>query len=248
MRTRTWPMFVALLIVSTGLSCAATVQVGPPVPIGNGYARSYVTVDSAGTPISLGLTMTDGVLTGLPTQEMFYEYILPLPAGVSVPPFTHIALDWNPQGHEPPQLYGVPHFDFHFYMISQEVRNQITATGENLALVEKRPPAAYVPPGYIQTPGGVPHMGAHWLPANAPELHGGKFATTLIYGFYNGQMAFIEPMITVAYLQTHPNYYSPIPVPAKYPKPGYYPTGYAVVYSPTQARYVIALTGLTPRR
>ncbi len=244
-------LVVAILLVS---ACALSAQprasalLGPPVMIGNGYARSYVTVDSAGVPISLGITMTEGVLSGLPATAPAgmpdYEYILPLPAGVSVPPYTHIAIDWNPQGHEPPQLYGVPHFDFHFYMISQEERNQITAIGEDLARVERKPPSQFVPKGYMWTPGGVPHMGAHRIPLNAPELHGGKFANTFIYGFYNGQMAFIEPMVTVAYLQTHPSFYSPVPVPTRYAQPGYYPTGYAVVYNPRQARYVIALTGL----
>lgn len=251
-------MLAALLLLTTlaaGITYAqqrASALLGPAVQMGNGYARSYVTVDSAGAPLSIGITFTQGALTGLPTtapsgELPYHEYILPLPPGVSVPPYTHIAMDWNPQGHIPLQLYGVPHFDFHFYMITQQERKQITAVGPDLAVVEKKPPADFVPQGYIWTPGGVPQMGAHWIPADAPELHGGKFEHTFIYGFYNGQMVFIEPMITMAFLQTQPSYFQYVGLPAKYPKPGSYPTGYAIQYNPAMGRYVIALTGLTKR-
>jgi hypothetical protein len=230
----------------------AKVYVGDQVAVGKGYARSYVTTDSACTPSSIGVTFTADALTGLPatapSDELPYsEYILPLPSGISVPPYTHIAVDWNPQGHIPLPLYGVPHFDFHFYMITQQERCRITAVGPDLAVVEKKPPAEYVPKGYIWTPGGVPQMGAHWIPENTPELHGGKFEHTFIYGFYNGQMVFIEPMITMAYLQTKPNYFQYVGLPVKYPKPGYYPTGYAVRFDQQACRYVIALTGLARR-
>jgi hypothetical protein len=248
-------LIVGMLLVFACLAYAqslATVYLGDQVTVGKGYARSYVTADSACTPSSIGITFTQDALTGLPAtapsgELPYHEYIIPLPTGISVPPYTHIAMDWNPQGHIPLELYCAPHFDFHFYMITQQERCRITAVGPDLAVVEKRPLADYVPQGYMWTPGGVPQMGAHWLPADAPELHGGKFEHTFIYGFYNGQMVFIEPMITMAFLRTQPNYFQYVGLPAKYPKPGYYPTGYAVRYDPQACRYVIALTGLTRR-
>jgi hypothetical protein len=174
---------------------------GQTAVLGNGYIRSYVTTDSNGVPISIGIVMTEGALTGLPARNTEVNMPLPQP----VPPYDHIAVDWNPHGHEPTQIYGVPHFDFHFYMVNQATLQQITATGADLERAMKNPPVQFIPPGYIATP-PVPQMGTHWLPGSTPELHGQPFTQVFLYGFYNGEMIFIEPMITAAYLQAHPNY------------------------------------------
>ena len=32
--------------------------------------------------------------------------------------FQFVQFDWNPKGHEPEGVYTLPHFDFHFYTVS----------------------------------------------------------------------------------------------------------------------------------
>jgi hypothetical protein len=46
-------------------------------------------------------------------------------------------------------IYDAPHFDSHFYLMSQERRDRITATGEDLAKAHKAPATELMPLGYI---------------------------------------------------------------------------------------------------
>jgi hypothetical protein len=80
-------------------------------------------------------------------------------------------LDWNPHGHEPEQIYGAPHFDFHFYSISQAERAAIPAYEADPTKFDNGPGAAYLPPTYMNFGGGVPQMGAHWVDITSPELN-----------------------------------------------------------------------------
>jgi hypothetical protein len=81
-----------------------------------------------------------------------------------------------------------------------------------------------MPQNYVPIPGGVPQMGVHWVDVTAPELNGQLFTQTFIYGSYNGQVTFYEPMITLDFIKANPSYQRNIPVPSKFEQPGYYPT------------------------
>lgn len=216
---------------STVSASAQKTLFGEPQRVAQGTARSWVALDPRGRPIALGVEMADQALSGLPACDE--EYVVPLPPGAAVPPFNHITLDWNPHGHIPPQIYDVPHFDFHFYMMTQEERARITATGEDVARVQRKPPADAVPEGYIYATGGdEPGMGAHWVNPESPEFHGTPFTHTLIYGFYDGRMNFIEPMVTLPFLRTKPDVTAPMAQPKSYHEHGYYPTRYRIQHVP----------------
>jgi hypothetical protein len=47
-------------------------------------------------------------------------------------------------------------------------------------------------------------MGVHWIDPASHEFHGHDFTATVLYGSYNGEMNFIEPMITRAYSRPGP--------------------------------------------
>jgi len=64
----------------------------------------------------------------------------------------------------------------------------------------------------------------HWLDFTAPELNGATFTQTFIYGSYDGQVTFYEPMITEQFILANPAFERAIPQPAKVQKTGYYPT------------------------
>ncbi|MEW6208015.1 MAG: DUF5602 domain-containing protein [Acidobacteriota bacterium] len=226
---------------------------GEPVSMGNGTARSWVTVDKEGKPVAVGATFTESSLSGLPQKLtpglIWVEHILPLPADAPPLPFDHIGLNWNPRGHDPEGVYNVPHFDFHFYMISPGERDKITTRGDDLARCRKPLPEEFVPEGYIYAPASEePGMGAHWVEPGSHEFHGAAFTHTFIYGSYDGRMIFLEPMIARSFLETRPNITVPIKLPRKYQKPGYYPARYSVSYKTETKEYTVALEGLTYRQ
>jgi hypothetical protein len=229
-----------------------TIFAGEAQPVGNGTARSWVTTDKDGKPTAIGVTFSEAALSGLPPSLtpglIWTEFLLPLPPEASATGFNHIGLNWNPKGHDPEGVYNVPHFDFHFYLISPAERERITTRGDDLERVRKPLPAEFVPEGYIFAPASEePGMGLHWVEPHSHEFHGKAFTHTFIYGSYNGRMIFLEPMMTKAFLETRPNITVPIKLPAKYQKPGYYPTRYSVKYDPEPREFTVALEGLTLR-
>ncbi len=245
---------MAALVVVAG--CAGPMDrrgprtyLGAPKRLGQGTARASVTLDAAGHPTAIGVTLTEAALTGLPAEPPpgadGWEYVLPLPREAAATGYDHIGLDWNPRGHIPPGVYTVPHFDFHFYMISEAARAKITAQGDDLERARKQPPPDLMPAGYVLPAGTeVPRMGAHAINPVASEFHGGGLTKTFIYGFYDGQLIFVEPMIAKAFLDGKPDVTEPVAVPRRYARPGYYPTRYSLRYDSARREYTVALEGL----
>ena len=222
---------------------------GPPTSIGQGVARSYVVLDADGKPVAVGIRMSQTALLGLPAEEPAHEhgveYLLQLPPQSAGSGYNHIGIDWNPKGHIPEGVYDTAHFDFHFYLIGQDDRQKITAVGSDLERAHKAPDAAFMPAGYVLPPGTeVPNMGAHAIDPKSDEFTGKVFTKTFIYGFYDGQLIFLEPMITKAFLETRPNDLVPIAAPKAYAHRGYYPSSYGVRYDESKHEYDISLAGL----
>lgn len=219
---------------------------GPEVQLGNGVARTFVQMEN-GRPEEVGIEMSEAALTGLPAggDHVTNSRTLELPARHQTP-YRHVTLDWNPAGHEPPGIYDLPHFDFHFYLISSEARMAIMPTDpEYQAKAAKYPAPQYIPAGYVSpAPDAVPMMGVHWIDPTSPELNGQQFTRTFIYGSWNGELTFLEPMITRAFLQSKPNTAYSIPIAARYAVPGYYPDSYQIRFNATTGRHEIVLTGL----
>lgn len=206
---------------------------GPEVQVADGKAWTWVQLKDDGTPERLAITINDAAMNSVPVGNPGGDgghnmeensYVLTFHQKGAVTPFKHIWLNWNPSGHEPPGIYDIPHFDIHYYMISNEEREAM-----DNAKLDILPSAAYFPPTYISPGPGVPKMGNHWLDATAPELNGQTFTQTFIFGSYNSHVIFYEPMITKSFLQGANNYERTIPQPAKFQKSGWYPTKMRVV-------------------
>jgi hypothetical protein len=222
------------------------VDYGAPVAIGNGNARSYIVVDN-GVPTELGVALSAAALDSLPSAPLMggYEFVLPLPAQ-NTTQFQVIGLNWNPTGHPPPMVYTVPHFDVHFYMISSSDRTAIAPSDPSFAAeAADLPTAALRPVGYVADPpaNAIPHMGIHWTDTTAAEFHGQPFTRTFINGSWNGQFVFLEPMVTRAYLLTHPDDLIPVRS-ARRAEAGYYPASYRVSWDAAASEWHIALSEL----
>lgn len=216
---------------------------GPEVALGNGTVKSFVTLE-AGAPQEIGLIFPEAALDNLP--HMMANLTIELPQQVERTPFDHIGFDWNPHGHEPEGIYDSPHFDMHFYMITPAERMQI---GLNDPLSEKLPEEKYMPSNYVPLPGSVPQMGKHWADPTSPELTGeGDFTQVMLFGSYNEEVTFYEPMITVEYLKEEKSEIIDLSLPEDYQQEGkYYPTKYKISFNQNKKEYTISLLGMVKR-
>lgn len=220
---------------------------GPQEQMGNGKVRSFVVISHTGVPKEIGMELTSEAFNGLPSEGETAFY-LPLHQKASeVTPFDHLEIDWNPHGHPPPNVYTVPHFDFHFYKISMEEHMAIPAySPATAALFDNFPPPGYLPPSYFPGPGGVAKMGKHWLNGASPELNPSNpqpFTKTFIYGTYNAKVIFIEPMVTLAVLQSGQTHIANIPQPQNFSPTGtYYPTKYNIYMDETTGKHYVSLS------
>jgi hypothetical protein len=205
-----------------------------------------LTQDKNSAPVELGVEIPASALKNLPATMS--DMVLPLPQEAqSLTPFRYLGMEWNPEGHEPDKIYTMPHFDFHFYIQSLEERNSIdpgACQGVDCADFEramKAVPAEYQPRGYKNVGAVVPRMGNHLIDPASPEFNNQPFTRTFLYGAYDGKITFYEPMLTLQYLQSQPNEYLDLKLPAAYAQTGYYPTRYSVRYDPSKQVYRISL-------
>ena len=223
--------------------------------MGAGTVQSFVTLDAGGAPRAIGVTLSPGALEQLPPMPNTVsrcfdldgngrhtghecigdeERILDVPADSSTGlPFRWISVNWNPAGHHNTP-YAKAHFDFHFHTGDRD-RVEAIRSGRCGELadcgdfkVATRPvPAQYLPIGYIDVGAVVPRMGNHLLDSQSPELRDSlPFTSTFIYGAYEGELIFWEPMITLEFLQKTRDACLEIRQPQGFKEAGYYPTQY----------------------
>ena len=256
---------VVIATLGTALSCSdgttavdkSALVYGPPVAFAQGSARSWVQMDGGGAASAIGIALSETALNGLPTtvsgpSPTAIMATLPLPAEAAGTGFDHAEIGWNPLGHDPLRIYGLPHFDMHFYTVTSATQLAIVPNDPQWATkAANLPSGAYVPVGYVAPPApiaasAVPQMGVHWTDVTSPEFNGQGFSSTFIYGSWDGQFIFLEPMITKAYLDSHPsNAIRTIPQPAQWARSGSYPTTYGVNYDAAAKEFRITLGGLT---
>lgn len=244
---------LVFLLVAAPLA-AQTLHYGPESPLGQGTARAYTIVDDQNRPVEIGIALSETALEGLPEladvppdQEALLLLDLPLPE-TNPTPFRLASINWVPRGHEP-VMYGLPHFDFHFYLIDAETRDAILPGDPpdlvafegrgSLAPEEGLLPANYVYPGQTT----VPQMGGHWIDPASHEFHGETFDRTFIFGTWDGEVIFWEPMITKAHIESRPDATIPIATPTRAAKSGWYPSAYRVAFDAEAKEHRIALVG-----
>ena len=174
-------------------------------------------------------------------------------------PVRWATVNWNPEGHvDPaPPVWSAPHFDFHFFIVERSliegIRTGPCAEFIDCADFERASiplPERYVPEDYADVGAAVAAMGNHLVDVRDPELLDPTlgFSRTFIHGAYDGELIFLEPMVSHAYLSSKPDECSVLRTPSAYAVAGYYPTSYCVRYDDATERYRVTLEGLTYRR
>jgi hypothetical protein len=188
-----------------------------------------------------------------------FELEFPLPPELAgITPFTWVSLNWNPMGHTPPAppVWAVPHLDFHFYLMPREAVRQIRPGPcaelidcDDFVRAQMPVPAQYVHADHIDVGAAVNDMGNHLIDAKTPELAPGgpPFTHTFIFGAYDGQITFYEPMITLAWLESRPDSCTPIKQPQAWAIDGHYPTAYCIRYRADEGTYTVTLEGFVRR-
>ena len=167
---------------------------GPSQGLGNGSAKTYITLDGEGRPTGVGVRLSRTALEGLPPSGTML--MLAFPDQAETTAFDHVMLNWNPQGHEPVELFGKPHFDVHFDMVDMAAMHAIDPSDPDYAAkAEHLPEAKYVPQDYAVPPGpppaaqAVPGMGVHWIDATDTSLVPGSddFQHIVLNGTWDGR-------------------------------------------------------------
>ncbi len=203
---------------------------GKSVAFQHGTAFTWYEVDKTNKPLRIAIAIDDAAMASLDRGDGKDGHThnnsvsLPMPAESHSSIFTHGLLNWNPMGHPLQGVYDLPHFDFHFFTISEPARLAIPPYEQAPDKWNNYPAADYMPLNYVPIPPGVPHMSGHWVDVTSPELNGQKFTQSYIYGSYDGKVTYQEPMVSEAFLNANAGFTRSIPQAAKVEKPGWYPT------------------------
>lgn len=199
---------------------------GDETAFGGGTAKTYATLDEDGKPTAVGITISKSALNALPTAAFDKMLDLPDEAHHNTP-FHFLSLNYATFGHPPLGIYDVAHFDLHFYKIDME---EAMAIGEDDTLQgQVAPPAGYLPTTYVAA-NYTSMMGTHWVDVSAPEFNGQAFDKTFIYGTFDGEITFYEPMIERSQLQNGNVFTVDIKQPDSYAPSGNYPMQYRTTY------------------
>ena len=202
---------------------------GKAVAFQQGTAFTWYEVDKTNKPLRIAIAIDDAAMASLDRGDGKDENThntgsLPMPEQASSSIFTHGLLFWNPRGHPFEGIYDLPHFDFHFYTISEAARLALPSYVQAPDEWNNYPPADYMPLNYVPATPGVPDMNGHWVDTTSPEFNGQKFTQSYLYGSYDGKVINQEPMVTESFLNVNSGFTRSIPQPAKVEKPGWYPT------------------------
>ncbi|MBD0254985.1 MAG: DUF5602 domain-containing protein [Cytophagales bacterium] len=219
------------------------VYYGKEETLGGGKARSFVELNGQGNPVRFGVAISEAALNGLPHEMV--GVTLEMPAQAAATGFKYVDLGYMPHGHEPQGIYTEPHFDIHFYNITNGERLNILPTGE--AKFNHYPPQGYLPAGFVPA-GAVPQMGMHWADATGGEFQGKGFTQTFLYGSFDSKVIFYEPMVATAYLKNVKNDRFSIKQPQKFAAAGNYPQSYNIRHDQGAKQYEITLEEFTQKQ
>lgn len=175
-------------------------------------------------------------------------------------PFTYVLLNWNPHGHVPPGVYDIPHFDIHYFLNANAERLAIRpgpcpvlVNCDDYALGKILPDAKYIAADYVDADAIEPAMGNHLVDPTGPEFDGERFTHTFIYGSWDGDITFYEPMVTHEWFSgladgTVDDACFSLKLPRAWERSGWYPTEYCLRYRANRDELTASLEGFAYRQ
>ncbi len=235
-------------LAGAALAAGGSVVEGASKDAYGGRLVTWATLDADGNVVEAGVTVPLATIEGAPTDAAAGHEeataVLDFPGVVQRTTFLNNAgIFWNPHGHEPPERYGAPHWDFHFYAPSAAEIAAIDCSDATQPDPQAMPKGWLppVPPGTPPQAMCVPMMGYHALPATefkAPgQLQDGLFDKVMIAGYYGGRTIFLEPMVTKAVLMTRQSFDLPVPQPSALGTPTLYPATFQARYDDASRAY-----------
>jgi hypothetical protein len=244
--------FRAALLAGLALSPLALhaqgIEFGPDLPLGQGTVRAFAEIGADGAATRIGIEMTEAAVASLGHDMVFVT--VPLPEAALDAGYDHVSLDWMPHGHAPGDLFGTPHFDVHFYLFSEAERLAIDpADPRYMEKAGKRPSAELMPPNFVPPPelDPIPAMGEHWVDATDPVFAGQPFEAVMIYGAWDGEMIFVEPMVTRDLLASRREFGGSVGQPARVAEPVALPNAWSVSFDAERSVHVVSIDALEPR-
>jgi len=201
---------------------------GPAVTVGNGTGRAYITLQG-NVPISTGVELTEAGTTNFappaPGQAAFEYSFPPPPQLAATTPFLNVGIFASP-GHPPANQQDVPHIHPTWFIITPEERAQIVSDSplNSVPVAPEEIPANHM---VFATQGYFPSIGELSLDPILPGYRETPMVTTAYeYRFFNGHMTLVALDFANSFFPSKQEVVSPLEIPQKYPKPGYYPTTY----------------------
>jgi hypothetical protein len=220
-----------LLVIAAGCAPAAPSTTEVAGQCGDLFGSQACTwADTQGDSVTaFGATIPLASITAAPTppaDSTMSEEAPPVAAAVLALPaqatqatgFTHMTVNWEAHGH-PPATFLTPHFDFHFYAVSNDDRMAIDCSDTTKPAAA---PAGYVlpdmpmPDGTMNAGVCVPQMGMHAVPESDMTATT-PFNGSMIVGYYHGSMIFMEPMLARTFLEAKQDFTLPIATPTAIP-------------------------------
>jgi len=230
--------------IITALAASATViSVGCGHPEAEPLEDVVLTYaqDGTGAVTSVGFTVTGEELDRVMAGEIFSQSVQTYDDTVIEQTYIkHIEFGYNPHGHGPPGVNDVPHFDVHFYGITNEERLAIVCGSQPV------PEADLVPPGYDASMVGgepfgscVPAMGTH---AGDEDSVSKPLDAELLFGYDQGKLIFIEPMIHADYFKNREAIELSVARPAKLGRSTTWPDTFTMSFDDETGLYHLELT------
>ena len=246
----------------------------------SGTVSSFAHLDRRGVPLAIGVVFAPGLLEQLPVSPSdehhcydhdgsggidadreciaTHERVIPLPPEVTRRPdipFEWVLMNWNPGGHAPVEIYGLPHFDIHY--VIEPIENIFAIVSgpcgpefircDQFQRAVRPVPARFMHPDFVNVDAAAPAMGNHLVDPTSHEFHGELFDRTWMYGAYDGRVTFYEEMVTREYLRGLPDTCFEIKTVPEWEVAGYYPTRSCFRYDPRADLQAVTMEGFVYR-
>ena len=220
------PIYGGSICTWAQMADSQLVAVGATIPL--------ATIDSAPPEMAMVWPPVPGAVIRLPEVAR---------AAVGV---DHLSFLWEAHGH-PPAPFMTPHFDFHFYVISDSAREAIDC--KNTTKPQAIPanytlPDVDIPQLGMLTGLCVPKMGMHAIETTVAN-DTTPFTGSMVYGYYAQRPIFYEPMISRAMLQERRSFTLPVPPQGDLPAGVKYPTKFEAVYDSATPAYRFIFSGFS---